>query len=134
MQATKKIGKIVLIDDDKMINFLNKTVIDREEVAEEILEYDEPKEALDQLTIKSTKGECPDLIFLDINMPMMNGWEFMEEYRSTLENCQHTRVIILTSSIDPSDETKAKETVGISGYKSKPLTSEMIDDIVEDYF
>ena len=134
-EEVKKLDQILLIDDDKMVNFLNKAIIQRENVANEILEYEYPEEALHYLEkICKQDNSCPDLIFLDINMPRIDGWEFMERYRSMSSDCKNCIIIMLTSSIDPSDERRAQETEGITGYRSKPLTSEMIDEIVSQYF
>ena len=117
-----------------MVNFLNKAILDREKVADEVVPYEEAPQALDHLKVASKRGECPDLIFLDINMPKMNGWDFMEAYDDVAVHCADTIVIMLTSSIDPSDEARAIETKGISEYRSKPLTSGMIGEIWDQYF
>ena len=117
-----------------MVNFLNKAILSREDIAEEILEYEDPRKALNYLAISSEEGKCPDLILLDINMPKIDGWEFMSEYSLISSNCYGTKVVMLTSSIDPSDKDRALNTAGVTAFKSKPLTPEMINDIISEFF
>lgn len=78
---TKKVKCILLIDDDEPTNFLHKIVISDSGRAEKVVEVQSGFEALDYLEkMEDGKYPQPDLIFLDINMPAMNGWEFLEEY------------------------------------------------------
>lgn len=119
---------ILLIDDDPSINFLNKLVIERAEVGAEVSEITEPQEALRQLEDGSIK---PSLIFLDINMPIMNGWEFASSYEKLPNSSPN--IILLTSSINPSDKDMASSREIISGFYSKPLTVENVKEIAQLY-
>jgi CheY-like chemotaxis protein len=75
----------------------------------------------------------PDLLFLDINMPAMDGWEFLEEYKKM--NIR-TRIIVvmLTTSLFPEDKLKAESIPEISGYENKPLTIEKVNAVLNKYF
>ena len=112
-----KPNKIILVDDNDTTNFLNKTVIDRSghDLAVEV--FRDPQEALEFL--ESNRDNIENhLIFLDINMPVIDGWEFARQY----ENFDmHTRnkLVMLTSSIDPMDKSKAEQLVSINDFKSK---------------
>ena len=77
----------------------------------------------------------PDLMFLDVNMPAMDGWQFLEAYEKLTE-AQRSRlvVVMLTTSINPDDEEKAKSNPLVDGFENKPLTGEELKDIIRKYF
>ncbi len=125
----KKVNSIMLIDDDKVTNFYHKIVIQGANCCEHIDIYDDATEALSHL--KET-SELPNIIFLDINMPRMNGWEFIETIMedgldSLLNTCT---IVMLTTSLNPKDKEKALKYKIISEFKHKPLTKEILQDIV----
>ena len=95
-------------------------------------------EALDKL--RGTNGEekinpVPRIIMLDINMPKMNGWEFLEQYKY-LDAKQKAKVVImiLTTSANPDDIKKAKEIKELTGYETKPLSEELLMEILNKHF
>src|SRR5690349_10546394 len=100
----KKLNCVMLIDDNEDDNFFHKIVLKETGIAEYIKVAESGFEALDFL---KQENKIPELIFLDINMPKMNGWEFLEEYRK-LNDEQKARVIIimLTTSLNPADRKK----------------------------
>src|SRR5689334_11317729 len=125
-----KLNCVLVIDDDEPTNFLNQIVIENSGCAQFVKAVQSGQEALDYLTTKE-KGQCPrpDLIFLDINMPAMNGWEFLEKYRSlTKEEQGKIMVVMLTTSLFPEDRVKAEELPEVSGFENKPLTTEKLDN------
>ena len=129
---------VMLKDVDKATNFLNHRLLTKMEVAEEIIVARNGKEALDYLH-KAHKNpqECcfPELIFLDINMPLINGWEFLEEYESLAEDFDDRAVIImLTTSLRTSDEQLFKESKKVKDYLYKPLTADKVQKIFSAYF
>lgn len=131
---SKKINCIMLIDDNPDDNFFHERVIRKRGAANVVVTMESATEALDYLKKeKDSKEAHPDLIFLDINMPGMNGWEFLHEYKQ-LEPEQQSKVVVvmLTTSKNPDDKAKAEGR--ISEFKSKPLTGEMLDEIMEKYF
>ena len=128
----KKLHTILLIDDDKATNFIHKFVLEKENCAENIVSIENGPEALIYLKTKINGNfPHPELIFLDINMPGMNGWEFLEEYEK-IDQTQKAKkiVVMLTTSTDPFDRKKAESINHISAFQSKPLTAEKIHQIL----
>ena len=132
MKLKKKLSCILLIDDDFDDNVFHRIVIGKTGIAESIDEANDGVEALEHLKARATP---PELIFLDINMPRMNGWEFLEEY-SHLDATQKAKTIIvmLTTSANPDELKKAKEIEEVSGFKTKPLSREMLTEIMQQFF
>jgi CheY-like chemotaxis protein len=127
---------VLLIDDDDATNFYHKVVINKVGCAKQVVAVRNGKAALEYL--KSTENgnhPKPDLIFLDINMPAMNGWEFLEEYK-LLDKNQRAKVIMimLTTSLNPADEEKANSISDINGFLDKPLTREAMKELLNEHF
>ena len=132
----KKLDCILLIDDDKPTNYFHKIIINDSGLTERVIAIQSGQEALEYLGQKE-EGQYPrpDLIFLDINMPAMDGWEFLEEYNKLDKNKKaKILIIMLTTSINPEDEKKAKEINLINGFQRKPLSVEMLEKIIDNNF
>ena len=130
-----RLRKILLVDDDEHTNFLNKAIIRHAKFADEVIAQMTASEALEYIRDQHLEGgDLPDLIFLDINMPLMDGWDFMEEYSRLLLNGSAPKVIMLTSSINPKDERRAEQLEGLSGFRSKPLSYEVLEEIYFEHF
>jgi CheY-like chemotaxis protein len=131
-----KINSVLLIDDDRATNFLNKLVIEKLCLTKEICVVENGREALEFLKSGiEGKHPQPDLIFLDINIPIMNGWEFLEAYRKLSMNQRGKIIIImLTTSLNPEDQTKAENMKEVSGFRKKPLSMHVVNEIVEKHF
>jgi len=135
----QKLNCILVIDDDEPTNFFTRMILEDTGYADHIMTVQSGQEALEYLA-KSENPACdenlypsPDLIFLDINMPAMNGWEFLEEYRKI--NVKHRIIMVmLTTSLFPEDKSKAEKTPEISGFENKPITAEKIKAVLEKYF
>ncbi|WP_420319266.1 response regulator [Ekhidna sp.] len=120
--------KILLIDDDPSINYLNKLVIKKADIQAVVCDRTQASEALAQLS----GGEIsPNLILLDINMPIMNGWEFVAKYEQLPQQSRTSKIIILSSSINPADKEKASSSQVISDFYSKPLSIKDVKQIRE---
>jgi len=130
-----KIKNILLVDDDDTSNFINKLVLRSMAIAGEIIVSTNGEDALDYLkneSLKKKSGEYPTLILLDINMPIMNGFEFLDAIKNSPEiNDKDLHVCMLTSSTNPEDIRRAKE-YNIYGYLDKPLTPEKIKRVFND--
>ena len=126
----KKVKSILLVDDDSTSNFMAQLLLEDLNVAEHISTTLNGQEALDYIQIHCTVDTCPNLILLDINMPVMNGFEFLEHFQQ-LPVSNQIRVVMLTSSVYHKDMEKAKD-YQINHYISKPLTTEKLQEIFSD--
>jgi CheY-like chemotaxis protein len=124
-----KINCILLVDDDETTNFVNQLMLEDLEVTDRILVAYNGREALTLIQQEC----CPMLILLDINMPVMNGFEFMEAYER-LESVykQSVVVVMLTTSLNPKDVNRLQE-MPIQGFFNKPLTEEMVWTMLRQY-
>jgi CheY-like chemotaxis protein len=130
-----KIKNVMLIDDNPNDNFFHQRVLSKFDKSIHVQVNEDAVSALEQLKEPSDAGTKPDIIFLDINMPIMNGWEFLEEYKKLVPEKQIDLIIImLTTSDNPADIVKVKEYNFVSDFRTKPLTMEMIKEIEEQYF
>jgi CheY-like chemotaxis protein len=123
---------ILLIDDDEPTNFLNKMTLEQAGCTRQIHIAQSGQEALDYLRDATPR---PDLIFLDINMPAMDGWEFLERYRSLPPARKADIVLImLTTSLNPDDELRTRAIPEVSGFENKPLNQEQLNNLLKKYF
>src|SRR3954447_20620786 len=105
---------IILVDDECISNYINKKLIDKIDASIQVIEFNDPEEAFDKLDYIK-----PDLIFLDINMPVMNGWDFLDKM---VAEAKYYKVVILTSSVNSIDYKRAMKYMNVIGYVEKPAT------------
>lgn len=133
----KKLKNILLVEDDEATNYVNKRIIAKMGCTENLhIAYD-GVEALELLTRPNPDGSFlqPELIFLDINMPRMNGWEFLDMYAILPPQQKGENVIVmLTTSLNPSDKAKADAIGEVDDFHHKPLEELMMTEIIQKYF
>ena len=129
----EKLSSVMLVDDDSTNNFLNELLLKSLNVTERILVAESGTQALD--LIEHTAGpDEPALILLDVNMPGLNGIQFLEAYRQLPQAQRNATVIImLTTTMDARDLGRLDE-LQIAGLVSKPLTQEKVDSILQLHF
>lgn len=122
------IDTIMMIDDDEATNFLHEIIINDAECCNNLIIIDDAQKALEML-----KDEVqPNLLFLDINMPRMNGWEFLNAFEEIKRKKNlKVKIIIFSTSLNPQDKEKALEYENVS-FMSKPLTEDLIMEIVKE--
>lgn len=127
----EKLKRIALIDDDPIINLIHTKIISRS-TDFPVMVYTNAQKAVEQFCswLGSEPELLPDVIFLDINMPVMDGWEFLDAFQKMpaviFEKC---KVFMLTSSIDSDDIEKSKQYRMVYDFISKPLTPEKLNAI-----
>ncbi|MBL4862915.1 MAG: response regulator [Crocinitomicaceae bacterium] len=135
-----KLDCILLIDDSEVDNFYHKMIINDCNVVDKVRIAENGLEGLDYLNNKgrfenADENPTPQIIFLDINMPKMNGFEFLEEYKNLPEELRANHcIMMLTTSINPKDKLKAESYGILSGYSTKPLEKEVLIKLIEDHF
>lgn len=115
--------KIYLVDDQPISNFITKKLLELEGFEGSVEDYTDPAKAF-----QSVAKEENALIFLDLNMPVMNGWDFLEAMKKN--NIFH-RIIILTSSTSKIDKEKAKEYPNVIKYMVKPMNKKKVSELSE---
>jgi CheY-like chemotaxis protein len=128
-----KFKSVLLVEDDPITILVCDRIIKMNDFSEVVKSCENGRRALDFLKECSVAGTLPDIIFLDINMPVMNGWDFLEE----LEEIKATlsmlpRIFILSSTVDPEDLSRAKTFSTVEDFISKPLDKEFLDSIPTD--
>jgi len=124
--------KILFIDDDRATNFLNKYIAKSNDKIDSISLSHSGFEAIDFLkSCLHDYSKKPNLIFLDINMPAMNGWDFLEEfYELDKKLIDGIKVVILSSSDDPTDLNKFKKNGMLLDFLKKPLNKEALNSVL----
>jgi len=131
----KKIRAISIIDDDPITVFGIKKMLNAIEASQHIITFPNGKEAIDGIKARIQEDQgVPEIIFLDINMPIMDGWQFLEEFIN-LPLEERIRINIVTSSIDPADrqnwEHYKSQTHHLIDYRNKPIRRQDIIDITQ---
>ena len=129
---TEKLKCVLLVDDDEAVNFINRMVLSRVDCAERIDIAENGMEAIRYLEAQAVQGAPqPELIFLDINMPLLNGWEFLDKYIELKEKLQaEASIVMLTTSSNPDDRSRAESMTEVKAFVSKPLTVEKLEGIM----
>lgn len=128
-----KIQIACVIDDDEIYTFTVKRIIARSEIAEKTIYFHNGKAALDFFVANAKNtGELPDLILLDINMPVLDGWQFLDEYIKVVPAFgKKITIYVVSSSIDEEDYARARAIGIVSDFIVKPLTVENLHNILE---
>lgn len=130
-----KLKHLLLVDDDPTTNFFNRHLIGKMEIFDEIHEAVNGQLALDKIAELNERGEVPDMILLDINMPIMNGFEFLERYEMLDDEIKSSVVVcMLTTSMAQEDLLRSKQFAILDGYIDKPLYEAKINELILKYF
>ena len=128
----KKIETFCIVDDDDIYQFTTSLLLKKTDLVNKIIVFSNGLKAINFLKDEmGTKENIPDVLFLDINMPVMDGWEFLEEYLLIKPMMPKTVVIyMVSSSVNEKDVLKAKSISALSGYMVKPISSQNIMEVI----
>lgn len=125
----KNINVACIIDDDPIFVLGTKRLMELSEFSGETLVFSNGELALNAITEMIAKKESlPEIIFLDINMPVMDGWDFLEEFE-TLSGTENVTIYVLSSSVDPADAERARSYPHVKDYITKPLNREKLKEL-----
>jgi CheY-like chemotaxis protein len=127
----QKLDCILLVDDDPHSNFFHQRLLNKISCTKRIEVAIDGEMALDFIRAKVYK---PDIIFLDINMPKMDGFEFLIEYEKLNPDEKAKIVVMLSSSLNPDDKKKAEEYSSVTGFITKYLEKESVEKILLQHF
>lgn len=137
MSEKKSLDCVLLIDDDEATNFYHTIIVEEECDSVYIHSVKSAKEGLDYLRGKGMYSDCPQpgIIFLDINMPGMDGWDFLAKYDELSRDIHDRAVVtILTTSMNPDDKKRAATIPAVKEFVNKPLTPETFWKVVNENF
>lgn len=126
----KQISLTYVVDDDEIVLLIARKLLEKHPAFKACETFSSADNCLQRLRAAITAGEAlPDLILLDINMPVKDGWEFLEELMNIPE-MQNTPVCLFTSSIDPRDQELSKAFPNVACFITKPLLMNKLDEIL----
>ena len=123
---------IALVDDDKVFQLTASRTIKAANLTDKILQFENGEEALQFLKVNATDSEnLPDVIFLDINMPFVDGWMFLDDFAHLKGNLtKQIQIYMVSSSIDPRDIDRARRNANVREYVIKPVSREKFEELL----
>jgi CheY-like chemotaxis protein len=133
--SARKYQNVMLIDDNEIDNLINQKMVEAAAITQNIFTHSGAKSAIEFLRnaeklAKAAASLLPEVIFLDIDMPLMDGFQFLDQFdKLSAETKKYCRIVILTSSINPQDMNKAKSYPYVKKFLNKPLTQDALKSL-----
>jgi CheY-like chemotaxis protein len=132
--APKRYHSVMLIDDNEIDNLINQKMVEAASITQHIYIHTGARSAIEFLRniekLEIADQVLPDIIFLDIDMPLMDGFQFLDEFEKLMTTTkQKCKIVMLTSSINPQDVNRSKKYNSVKLYLNKPLTHESLMDL-----
>ncbi|MFY7787290.1 MAG: response regulator [Thermoflexibacteraceae bacterium] len=133
--SARKYQNVMLIDDNEIDNLINQKMVEASAITQNIFTHSGAKSAIEFLRnaeklSKAAASLLPEVIFLDIDMPLMDGFQFLDQFdKLSAETKKYCRIVILTSSINPQDMNKAKSYPYVKKFLNKPLTQDALKSL-----
>jgi two-component system chemotaxis response regulator CheY len=128
----KKIALVSIIDDDAIFQFTTKKVIESSLIVDTILQFQDGQDAIDYfLKNKTNPDKIPDLVFLDLNMPYLDGWQFLDQFTANKFTKELITIYICTSSTSQSDFDRFAKYSQLDGYLIKPITKKELTETLQ---
>lgn len=124
----KKAELTFIIDDDNIFVFVLKKLLEKNEKFVQFRDFKNGEDVIEIL--EKDSAEFPDIILLDINMPVVDGWQFLEKLEE-LPNKEKVNVFVMSSSIDVADVEKAKQFTTVKNYVSKPINQDKLNQLLD---
>jgi CitB family two-component system response regulator MalR len=129
MDKVYRFKRALVIDDTDIDRVITEKILKLYGFAEQVISVNSAQKGLEYLAAEMDGGNLPDLIFLDLNMPVMNGFDFLDAYTHMPEHVKRKNIIVLTSSLDDNDRSKSLSSAYVLKFVSKPLTEGVLKQI-----
>lgn len=126
-----KLKNVCIIDDDPIYVFGTKRMMELLNFSDNVVVYENGREALDNLILNIQDADFPEVIFLDLNMPIMDGWQFLDEFTKHSPP-KTTYIYVVSSSIDPNDTDRVRDYNLVNNYIIKPMGESELNQVLKE--